>query len=867
MFEDMAFILPQYEHWFKICRQHRHKAHADRLADSLALIYKDIIEFCLHVYFIFSKQSQGRMRRALIAAKIMLRPFQSKFEKLKEAIDKHRLCFQQFLETTARSAEEESRKWNADKARNVRWIKRWINSSDYESIYDSIRAQAHPNSGNSFVKIPQYLRLKGLEFSGSSRSGRAAHDEWMQRVLFLQGKPGLGKTFASVKIIEDLMLNAADHSADAPKSNVAFFHFTQLDRTKPQTCDGAFRALAEQLIHAYRGNGLTLDAISLIRNEKGSGQHVSSANDVREVLDILLKQHPVFIVIDGVDECNEPEYLLEQVRSICLEHDCRFILLGRPEVCIPMHWQDYATAHDWRIELTYLLVQDDIEKFLEDHFQLLATRGAFGRNLVTAGDLKATLGEGIFSSLAFASEGMFLWARLLLNLIKTPALTPASRLDILRRPTDLVSLDTLYQKILDVLGAADQHQRWTAKKVFQWLAFSAVPLNLTTLHTALAINVGRPTTELDYLTDYPDCIPQITLSLVEVRRVPNKAGFIHLSFKEFLMSGRVAYVRRPTFEMAAQMAPAGLQGDPAHYALDHVHQREGRATPRGGLRDHYHHVPSEDEFSHHLGGNAPISSERPLAAPRGFMWDSANNIQLELGTVCLSYLAHDVPPRPLLKIQREDADHRYNRQAASNTLVASLEDVERMTVEAPTTDKIMSHFPFLRYSTLCWHYHLWAAHYTVISSYGNPSPPESSISSDSFVPLLAQFLLDRMSVTTWVEAAYIFNYPPRLENLVSRLVYLDSDMRSRSAEARERCWVLLGIQQLCEALRYLAEMHKEKLLQNPSLIWQQEITKAEDRNFWPIWNDEPEIKITLPLDPFNQDATMRRDHSLQATTG
>lgn len=59
MFEDMAVVLPQYESWFKICQQHRVSGQEERLAQSLALIYSDLIEFCVHIYFMFSKQNEG----------------------------------------------------------------------------------------------------------------------------------------------------------------------------------------------------------------------------------------------------------------------------------------------------------------------------------------------------------------------------------------------------------------------------------------------------------------------------------------------------------------------------------------------------------------------------------------------------------------------------------------------------------------------------------------------------------------------------------------------------------------------------------------------------------------------------------------
>jgi hypothetical protein len=63
MLEEMAMILPQYEAWFNICKKTRVFTNTDRLSQSLAMLYDDFVEFTVHVYFMFTKRSQGRFRR------------------------------------------------------------------------------------------------------------------------------------------------------------------------------------------------------------------------------------------------------------------------------------------------------------------------------------------------------------------------------------------------------------------------------------------------------------------------------------------------------------------------------------------------------------------------------------------------------------------------------------------------------------------------------------------------------------------------------------------------------------------------------------------------------------------------------------
>jgi len=61
MFDEMTAILPRYQQWYDICRFGT-SAFNDRgrLAQALAFIYHDLIEFCTHIYFLFSRQDGGK---------------------------------------------------------------------------------------------------------------------------------------------------------------------------------------------------------------------------------------------------------------------------------------------------------------------------------------------------------------------------------------------------------------------------------------------------------------------------------------------------------------------------------------------------------------------------------------------------------------------------------------------------------------------------------------------------------------------------------------------------------------------------------------------------------------------------------------
>ncbi|KAI1120753.1 hypothetical protein F5Y10DRAFT_117398 [Nemania abortiva] len=880
MLEELAMVLPQYEAWFNICSRTHIFTDSDRLSRSLAMLYDDFVDFVVRVYFMFTKRSKGRLRRALQGGSLMLQPFDSRFSRLKERIEKHRVWFEteakiqqhdllhqtyadfrQFLDATSDSEEKRARAasrraWNPSR---VAEMKSWINSSDYQSLYNHVSTQMHAECGKSVTQLPDYVRLKSLPFSSSNITDPKPSDEWLRRLIFLKGKPGLGKTFSSIRIIDDLRSTVQPTEAGEEKPNVVYFHYSQIDRYRDSSPIASFRAISEQFIHAYRGDQLTLDSLAMIQSDEGSGQHVASTTDVRAVVDILLRQHPTFIVIDGVDECNNPEALLEQIRDICIDHDCRVILLGRPNTPIPRQWSVYSSVNDLMVELDPSSVTRDIACYLEDNLSRLITQGILGNSARKLEHLLQLTDVNLISTLANAAEGIFLWAKVLLNLLQSPALSPAARLNILQNPTKLVSLDALYRRMLDMLEASSADEQELAQKVFQWLLFSAMALNTASLHTVLAIHPGRPTTKLDYLTDYPQCIPRVTCCLVELQADRDTFVFLHLSFKDFLlhqahynprqntMSPRFMRpvdcpeVERPRFESYRN---DGFQNPQPHWQdIDDLgNQRTFRECYRSPCPASPYVEYCLESASSTFDHTQPSASRR--LRRRNFLHQNIADVRgshLALAETCLSYLIFDVPAQPLQTIRKDKIFCGFGLDAVSDSLEASVFDVDTI-MDGFKPQDINMQYPFLRYSVLCWQHHLITG-----QSGGGRADQATSGTSELWITLLSQFLVNRFTVTMWTEASYFYRLVPqmgRLHPLIAQLMPSPvlparplTDIR-----ARECAWVGMGLHQLSGALRHLAECFGRRLLANPSLIWQKDIGGAEDKDFWPNWEEDEELK-------------------------
>ncbi|RYC66033.1 hypothetical protein CHU98_g135 [Xylaria longipes] len=803
MLEEMAMILPQYEAWFNICKRTRVFTNTDRLSQSLAMLFSLLKQRIEKHRVWFETEAQIQQH---------------------DLLHQTYADFRQFLDSSSdeKVTGAQVSTQLAENARRVREIKSWINSSDYQSLYNHVNTQMHPECGKYVVQLPDYVRLKSLPFSNSNITDPNHSSDWLQRLIFLKGKPGLGKTFSSVRIIDDLRTTVLPLEPGEEEPSVVYFHYSQTDQYKDSSSIAWFRAISEQLIHAHRGDQLTLDSLAMIQSEEGSGQHVASTSDVRAVIDILLRQHPTFIVIDRVDECNNPEALLEGVRN--------------------------------------------------DNLSRLIAQGILGNGVRKLEHLLQLTDMNLISILVDAAEGRFLWAKVLLNLLQSPALSPAARLTILQKPAELVSLDALYRRMLDMLGASSVDEQELAQKVFQWLLFSTMALNTASFHTVLAIHPGRPTTQLDYLTEYPQCIPRITCSLVELHADRDTFIFLHLPFKDFLLH-KAHYNRRQNTTFSRSMRSVdfperkGRKFEPDHRDAElqqwqqQCHDIGDLVDPRG-FRERRRSPTSL--YPEYCSGSASstskytqsIASQRLHPEGRNILHQNIADVrgsQLALAETCLSYLIFDIPAQPLQAVRKEKPFCGFSLEAVSDSLEASAIDADMITNGSRRQD-INVQYPFLRYSALCWQHHL-------VIGRGNRVDQAVSGTPELWITLLSQFLnINRFTVTMWTEASYHYHLVPQMgrQNPLIAQLMTSPSLPARPVidiRAREYAWVGIGLHQLSGALKHLAERFGNRLLQNPSLIWQKDIEKAEDEEFWPNWEEEELTGMEVDMEgPFQQDS-------------
>jgi hypothetical protein len=590
-------------------------------------------------------------------------------------------------------------------------------------------------------------------------------------------KPGYGKTILSCSIIEDLLYNTSELAGPSDYApTTAFYHFDANEPSKIRASE-AFRAITAQLIHSHREQTITIDALTMLIDKVGSGQLKASDEDIEQVLRLLLRQFPTYLVFDGIDECIDHGTFLSKLCEICQTSDTRALLLSRPNLVFPLR---YRLGRNWAVHLSMTHNSPDIRLFLADAFLTLTDEGLFGQ---------LPLAEASLDEVMQRADGMFLWARLLVNFLESPALTPQERHTTISEINLLEGIERLYSGILSTLTKAFPKERQVAANIFKWVFAALYPPTVVSLHTALAVTPGHGMADSGYIPDFENSIPRLTCSLVEVRK-SKRVGFIHTSFNEFIGS-----------ELSASYKEFSLCDRQATHMFLAIHcvSYLGFDIPKEPLQ------VVQKKLLRALS-TAPDPEDDATRETRGIE----------------SRRTEESDPQNVTRMRRL-LQQRYPLLRYAS--VAWAEHMYRALQEPGdgNTDKDgnASHAEHLERSQV--------------------------ISTPTWAPILSYFLIDQISVTVWVEACWTFAFKPNLDQVFYQMAPLKQRVRPDSPESRELLWVIRGLNQLMEAVRELCSKYDHVLIARPRMIWHHDISSATDPEYWPVWSDDP-VKIKPSTD-------------------
>ncbi|KAF5536492.1 NACHT domain-containing protein [Fusarium napiforme] len=489
---------------------------------TLATFYSDILKFHTEAYQ-FVRRGSWRLLFLTSWGR-----FQRRFEGIiqdlkahKELVDKMATAtniaeskeLRQKMETwrqeqVDRMAKEETEEITRQYVAITSYLK--VDESLNAKVFDAIATEAAESVGTSSWILNQSEIQCWLKYHPSST------------FILLHGRPGSGKSVLATQIVQFLQ---------ASQQSLTMSHFCTYAYEESMDYDKLLKSLLLQLIRSDK------DLIDYVYDMLLSKRKVPSYKLVEALIldSIRASSHDpsrtryIHVVIDGLDECNQPTQskvtkLMKRMVSAAFSSGstiCKVMLSSRSSPAITK-----AAKQSQTVSLSN--ENKHLEKAIEAYalHRLSLIELELSQLQVTPDDI-----SDLSCRIAKRAEGMFLWARLVLDYLANNMFL--QREEVLSAPEALPrALQQFYEKILTQITAHfDERSLERTKLILEWIAFAKRPLRKAEFRSALAFSSGNPDT--DELA--PQYLFDRCSSLIEERH-DSTFAFIHVSVRDYLES-------------------------------------------------------------------------------------------------------------------------------------------------------------------------------------------------------------------------------------------------------------------------------------------------------------------------------------------
>ncbi|XDG07697.1 hypothetical protein ABKA04_007312 [Annulohypoxylon sp. FPYF3050] len=287
--------------------------------------------------------------------------------------------FQQQIRANSTKPEEETRITGKAK----------LQASDYQIDHEISTDQRHDDDCGKWI-------YNDLRFQAWFNNDIIGHS-----VLYVNGIPGAGKTILMSTVIEKLL---ESRNLTVKKSCVAYFYFKYKQPGKRSFSD-LLRAILDQLIDQDPDMSDHLfDEISILE-----GTRAPSAEILMKLIKAVLESYHIsYIVLDGLDECDKKEakksveWFLSLMNSGSRESSAtlRILFCGQRDGIL-----DKLLENQPSISVEASGHVEDIRRYCRKRCERIQEKF----------DISVAMKEDIFSRVMDGAQGMFLYARVVLE--------------------------------------------------------------------------------------------------------------------------------------------------------------------------------------------------------------------------------------------------------------------------------------------------------------------------------------------------------------------------------------------------------------------------------------------------------------------
>ncbi|KAF8417864.1 hypothetical protein EV426DRAFT_353287 [Tirmania nivea] len=348
-----------------------------------------------------------------------------------------------------------------------REVLNWISKVHYQDAHTNASAKRVPDTCNWLRKKEAYIR-----WAGSSGSA----------VLWVHGKAGFGKTVLMSSVVDSLreILPRGDYR----HKHVAYFY---CNHDKPETLDTSIilASILKQIVSSVPE--IPYKIYEKFDQQKYFGQP-SSRHSLTEIKELLFDSlnfvplnAPVFIIIDGLDECELV------ARSTLL--DILLLLVARKNqtgsggVKLAIFSRSYDDIRESLSNCYEIPIQKTDNA--NDMYIFLRFRIASSRALQSVLQNQQGLRTQMITDLVNHASGMFLWINLHQETISRERDARAISLYLKHLPNSS-DMEESYRRILAQIANDSPGNRRLAETVLGWVLCAVRPLSVAELTDALS---------------------------------------------------------------------------------------------------------------------------------------------------------------------------------------------------------------------------------------------------------------------------------------------------------------------------------------------------------------------------------------------
>ncbi|KAJ7125958.1 hypothetical protein C8R44DRAFT_780796 [Mycena epipterygia] len=364
---------------------------------------------------------------------------------------------------------------NAD----LRAFSQWLSPLDFEAPQDNCFSKCAAGTGEWFITHSEFQRWVSGEVS----------------LLWCPGKPGVGKTILSSRVIDHLRKTALQ-----PGVGVAyiFFDYNQLSSQTPVAIMGS---ILRQLM---------IDSPSIPESVKSLHSAFTSGRTRPSGLTDI-----VVALQDALDECSDDwDDFIAEIRSL-MTTDCLQVLITSRDISALGH----QFTNDSRIDV--LAHDEDVRSYI-------AERMRREKRLKTLLNGHTSLEQEIVAEVTQKAAGMFLLVRLHMDTLASKNNRKALRDALAALPKEIYRT---YDDVMSRIDSQGPDDSQLARKLFMWLAYAAEQLSMDEIQYALAISPRMLKMDLDALTPL-EILTAVCLGLVIIEE--DWLGDHHVRFVRIL---------------------------------------------------------------------------------------------------------------------------------------------------------------------------------------------------------------------------------------------------------------------------------------------------------------------------------------------